>query len=112
MAHFPKVHSSVRAPRTTFSKPEPAHFRVEDKLVKGHLKRLSATGGYAVLDRNLTGGTLAEIEIPTPLGRICGLIEFLERRGGTGRPSELAFRFVGLDETHYDRLRSALKHFR
>lgn len=109
MAHFPKVHAKVRAPRTTFSKPEPADFRVGDTVIKGHLRRLSPTGGYAVLDRNLAGGTLAEIEIPTRHGRVCGLIEFLERKAGSGRPLELAFRFIGLDETHFDRLKSALK---
>ena len=112
MAHFPKVHSSTRAPRRTFSKPAPAEFRVEDQLIRGHLQRLSATGGYAVLDRNLQGGTLAEVEIPTASGPVFALVEFLERKGGAGRPSELAFRFVGLDDAHYDRLQSALKQIR
>jgi hypothetical protein len=39
------------------------------------------------------------------------LIEFLERRGGTPRPSELAFRFIGLDDTDFERLKSSLKKF-
>jgi hypothetical protein len=112
MAHFPKTHSSVRAPRTTFSKPERAHFRIENEVIPGHVKRLSITGGYAAFDRSVGGGTLAEIEIPTPLGGICGLVELLERRAGMGQPSELAFRFVGLDETHYERLKAALKQSR
>jgi hypothetical protein len=111
MAYFPKASSSVRAPRTAFSTPEPADFRVEDKVIRGQLHRLSTTGGYAALDRRLRGGTLAEIEIPTPLGRIRGLIEFLDRRGASSRPSELAFRFVGLDDTDFERLQSSLKKY-
>lgn len=111
MAYFPRASSSVRAPRTAFDTPEPAAFRVEGKIIQGHLHRLSTTGGYAALDRKLRGGILAEIEIPTPLGRIRGLIEFLERRGGSSRPSELAFRFIGLDDTDFERLKSSLKKF-
>lgn len=111
MAYFPKASSSIRAPRTSFSTPEPADFRVEDQVIRGHLHRLSTTGGYAALERKLSGGTLAEIEIPTPLGRICGLIEFLERRAAKSSASELAFRFVGLDDLHFERLQSALKQY-
>jgi hypothetical protein len=111
MAYFPRASSSVRAPRTSFDTPEPAAFRVEGKLIQGRLHRLSTTGGYAALDRKLRGGTLAEIEIPTPLGRIRGLIEFLERRGGSPQPSELAFRFIGFDDTDFERLKSSLKQF-
>ena len=110
MPHFPKVHPSVRAPRTQFSTPEPAAFRVADQRLKGSLQRLSVTGGCAVLERRIRGGTLAEIEIPTPIGRICGLIEFLERRSAMGSP-ELAFRFVGLDDSDYERLTKALEQF-
>ncbi len=111
MAHFPKASSTVRAPRTSFTNPEPADFRVEDKIIRGRLHRLSTTGGYAALDRKLRGGTLAEIDIPTPLGRIRGLIEFLDRRASSSEPSELAFRFVGLDDTDFERLQSSLKRF-
>ena len=111
MAYFPRVDSSARAPRTSFSTPEPAEFRVEDRLVKGGLQRLSITGGYAVLEGKIKGGTLAEIEIPTPLGRIRGLIEFLDRRTGAAKPSERAFRFIGLDDTDFERLKSSLKQY-
>jgi hypothetical protein len=111
MAHFPKVHPSIRAPRTTFSRPEAANFRVEDRVVRGRLYKLSTTGGYVAFEDNVRGGSLAEIEIPTPLGRICGLIEFLSRRAGSGVSSGLAFRFVGMDEAHFERLRAALKQF-
>jgi hypothetical protein len=109
MAHFPKVHPSIRAPRTSFSSPEPANFRVEDKVVQGHLHKLSTTGGYVALETKVRGGSLAEIEIPSRSGRICGLIEFLSRRAASGAPSEMAFRFVGLEDVHFERLRAALK---
>jgi hypothetical protein len=111
MATFPKVHSSIRAPRTTFPNPEPADFRVEHKLLKGSLRRLSLTGGCALLGKQVKSGTLAEIAIPTPLGPVVGLIEFLE--GGIKRStgSEFGFRFVAFDDEHHDRLSKALHQF-
>jgi hypothetical protein len=111
MAHFPKPHPSIRAPRAQFSNPEPADFRIEDKIVRGHLRRLSKTGGCAVLNRKLRGPMLAEIDIPTRLGSICGLIEFITPRAELTKASELGFRFVGLDDAHYERLTAALKRF-
>jgi PilZ domain len=110
MAHFPKVHSSTRSPRTSFSRPEPANFKVENQLQKGSLLRLSMTGGCAVLENNIRRGTFGEIEIPTPVGKIRGLIEFLDGRGKRGH-SELGFRFVGLEDSDHERLGKALQKF-
>jgi len=110
MAHFPKVHSSIRSPRTSFRRPEPADFRVESQLQKGSLLRLSMTGGCAVLNSKIKRGTLGEIEIPTPIGKIRGLIEFLDGRGNAGH-SEFGFRFVGLEDTDHERLGQALQRF-
>lgn len=110
MAHFPKVHSSIRSPRRSFPKPEPVDFRVESQLQKGSLLRLSMTGGCALLHKQIRRGTLGEIEIPTPLGKIRGLIEFLNGRG-KGAHSELGFRFVGLEDTDHERLGKALQKF-
>lgn len=109
MAYFPKASTSIRSPRTSFVKPEPAQFRVEDRLFNGRLQRLSLTGGYAVLEGTLRGGTLAEIAINTPLGPVCGLIEFFDRKAKGTKTSELAFRFVGLNDTDYERLGAALQ---
>lgn len=109
MAYFPKSDSTTRAPRTSFSTPEPAEFRVEDRRVKGELRRLSVTGGYAVLQGKVKGGTLAEIAIRTPLGPVFGLIEFFDLKSKGTKNSELAFRFVGLNDTDYERLSSALR---
>ena len=111
MAYFPKATCSIRSPRTAFSTPEPAQFRVEDRMLKGRLQRLSLTGGYAVLDAAIRGGTLAEIAISTPLGPVCGLIEFFERDSKRIKRSELAFRFVGLNDVDYERLGHALRQF-
>ena len=111
MAYFPRADSTTRAPRTTFNKPEPAEFRVEDRMYKGGLRRLSVTGGYAVLPGNVRGGTLAEIAIPTPLGPVLGLIEFFDRRNKPAKDYELAFRFVGLSDEDFQRLSSALRQF-
>jgi hypothetical protein len=111
MATFPKVHPSVRAPRTTFPIPEPADFRVEDKLVKGTLRRLSMTGGCALLNSNVKSGTLAEIAIPTPLGPVVGLIEFLPSGAKRQANSEFGFRFVAFDDDHHERLSKALHQF-
>jgi PilZ domain len=110
MAHFPRSHSSIRSPRTSFRKPEPANFRVENQLQKGSLLRLSLTGGCAVLDKKIRRGTLGEIEIPTPMGKVRGLIEFLDAHG-KGAHSELGFRFIGLDDTDHERLGQALRRF-
>lgn len=111
MAYFPKPDSSIRAPRTTFTKPEPAEFRVEDRLYKGGLRRLSVTGGYAVFPSKVRGGLLAEIAIPTPLGPVLGLIEFFDRKNKSVKDCEVAFRFVGLSDDDYQRLSSALSQF-
>jgi hypothetical protein len=111
MATFPKVHPSVRAPRTTFPVPEPADFRVEDKLVKGTLRRLSMTGGCALLAFNVKRGTLAEIAIPTPLGPVVGLIEFVGSAMKRQANSECGFRFVAFDDEHHERLSRALNRF-
>jgi hypothetical protein len=110
MAHFPKVHSSIRSPRTSFLKPEPVDFKVESQMQKGSLLRLSMTGGCAVLSNKIVRGTLGEIEIPTPIGKVRGLIEFLNGRG-TGAHSELGFRFIGLEDTDHERLGKALQRF-
>ena len=111
MAYFPKTNSSVRAPRTSFQTPEPAEFRVEDRRYSGGLRRLSVTGGFAVLNARVRGGTLAEIAISTPLGPVTGLIEFFEQGARGKRTSELAFRFVGLNDSDYERLGNALRQF-
>ena len=108
MAHFPKLHSSIRSPRTSFRRPEPANFRVENQLQKGSLLRLSMTGGCALLNKKVRRGTLGEIEISTSLGKIRGLIEFLDERG-KGAHSELGFRFIGLEDTDHERLGRALQ---
>ncbi|HWC17329.1 MAG TPA: hypothetical protein VG498_09945 [Terriglobales bacterium] len=112
MATFPKAHPTVRAPRTIFANPEPADFRVENQRLKGSLRRLSMTGGCALLGKDVKAGTLAEIAIPTPLGPVLGLIEFvgagLKRQSG----SEFGFRFVALDDDHHARLSKALHQFR
>lgn len=111
MAHFPRAHRSVRAPRTTFPNPEPANFRVDNQLVKGAIRRLSMTGGCAVLNNKVKTGTLAEIAIPTPFGVVCGLIEFLAN-GAAAKPSpEFGFRFVAFNEQDHERLSKALHQF-
>lgn len=111
MAHFPRVHRSVRAPRTTFPKPEPANFRVDNQLVKGLLRRLSLTGGCAVLTKNVKTGTLAEIAIPTPFGVVSGLIEFLANNAAIKPSPEFGFRFVAFNEQDHERLSKALHQF-
>ena len=111
MAYFPKADSSIRAPRTTFNTLEPAEFRVEDRMYKGGLRRLSVTGGYAVFPVTVRGASLAEIAIPTPLGPVMGLIEFFDRRNKSAKDCELAFRFVGLSDDDYERLANALQQF-
>jgi hypothetical protein len=68
------------------------------------------TGGCAVLDKKIKRGTFGEIDIPTPMGNIRGLIEFLDGRG-KGTHSEFGFRFIGLEDTDHERLGRALQRF-
>lgn len=98
----------MRAPRTSFTKPEPADFRVENQLLKGGLRRLSMTGGCAVLQKNICGGTFGEIAISTRLGPVCGLVEFLGR-GKSTHAAEVAFRFIAFNDDDHERLSQALK---
>lgn len=79
--------------------------------MKGTLRRLSMTGGCALLAANVKSGTLAEIAIPTRLGPVVGLIEFVG--GGMKRQSnsEFGFRFVAFDDEHHERLSKALHQF-
>lgn len=104
MAHFPSVHSAVRAPRTSLRRPEPADFRVEDKLVHGNVQRISLTGGCASFKRSISGGTIAELGWSTPHGRVNGIIEFLASK----KLGESPFRFVALEDDAYDNLRRML----
>jgi hypothetical protein len=104
MAHFPKVHSAVRAPRTSLRRPEPVDFKVEDQLVQGSVQRISLTGGCASLKRKVLGGTIAELGLRTQHGRVSGIVEFL----ATKRAGESPFRFVALEDEAYENLRRLL----
>jgi hypothetical protein len=111
MAHFPKVHRSIRAPRTHFKSPQPADFRIEHQLLKGGVQRLSTTGGCAVFSKQIKGGTIAEIAIPTPLGPICGIVEFVLDRKRSAESPEYGFRFLAFNDSDYERLMNALRQF-
>ncbi len=104
MAHFPIVHSAVRAPRTSLKRPEPVDFRVEDQLVHGSIHRISLTGGCASLKVKVSGGTVAELGLSTQHGRVNGIVEFLASK----KHGESPFRFVALGDDDYENLRRLL----
>jgi hypothetical protein len=106
MAHFPQAHKGVRAPRVRVPQDEPVHFIVEGVRVQGFLQKISTTGGLAQLGNRLGAGTLAEIAIPTRVGRVQGLVEMLPPASASA--TNQAFRFVALSDEDHQRLASII----
>ena len=107
MSYFPHSHARVRAPRVRVPNKEPVIFSIENKRIAGVLQKLSLTGGLAQVTKCPEGPTLAQINLNTISGPVCGLIEFL-------RPQKkwdgylLPFRFIALDEIDQARLKKTL----
>jgi len=70
------------------------------------LQAVSTTGGLAQMSGPLPPGTLAEFAVDTNLGRVCGLVEFLEAR--TRESPTQAFRFLAFSDDDYERLSSII----
>jgi len=100
MAHFPQPHSNLRATRVHVTMP--VSFSLSGKRMPAVLQAVSTTGGRVQMARPLPLGTLAELVVDTNLGRVCGLVEFLEAR--TKENPTQAFRFVAFSDDDYERL--------
>lgn len=107
MVHFPHSHTKVRAPRVRVPNKEPVIFNIENQLLAGVLQKLSLTGGLAQVTKCPDRAALAQINLNTVSGPVCGLIEFLrpeKRWGGYLLP----FRFIALAEVDEARLKKTL----
>ena len=110
MAHFPQSHRGVRAPRVRVPQDEPVHLNVEGVRVEGLLRKISTTGGLVQLASRLGPGTLAEIAIPTRMGRVQGLVEIFPPVA-EGSSSQ-AFRFIALGDEDHQRLAAIISLMR
>jgi len=96
-----------RPPRIRVPNNERALFTVEiDKFV-GVIRRLSLTGGSAVLSKGpIPPGTLAQMELSTVFGKVTAQIEFMHN-GADGMPLAQAFRFINMDDVSSKRFSAA-----
>ena len=102
MAHFPKAHTSVRAPRHHVPIPTQIVIAYDDgRQVRGTLQVVSDTGGCAGIEALLQPSTLVSIQVRTSVGPINAVAEMLRPVGATKQ----AFRFIAMDEMDRSRLK-------
>jgi hypothetical protein len=102
-----KNRKSTRAPRILVPNNEKALFTVDNQKFIGVIKRLSLTGGSAVLTREpIPHGTLGEMALKTVFGKVEAQIQFLHT-GADGMPLVQAFRFVDMDDISRRRFSAA-----
>jgi hypothetical protein len=101
----PLKHS--RPPRIRVPNQERAIFPVDNQKFVGIVKRLSMTGGSALLVRGpVPEGTLGKMALSTVLGKVSAQIEFLHT-GADGVPAAQAFRFLEMDAVSTQRFNAA-----
>jgi hypothetical protein len=102
-----KPSKRARAPRIRVPNSERALFTVDTARFVGVIRRLSLTGGSAVLSKGpIPHGTMGDISLNTVFGRVDAKIEFL-RTGADGIALAQAFRFIAMDDTSTDRFAAA-----
>ncbi len=100
---------STRPPRIRVPNNEKALFTVDAKKFVGVLRRLSLTGGSAVVANGpIPEGTLAEMDLGTVFGKVTAQIQFMHC-GADGMPLAQAFRFIDMDEVSAKRFSAAAK---
>jgi hypothetical protein len=98
-----------RPPRIRVPNNEKALFTVDAKKFVGVIRRLSLTGGSAVLSSGpIPEGTLAEMDLGTVFGKVSAQIQFMHP-GADGVPLAQAFRFIDMDEVSSKRFAAAAK---
>ena len=96
-----------RPPRIRVPNNERALFTVENEKFVGVIKRLSLTGGSAILAKGpIPQGALAEMGLKTVFGKVTAQIQFLHT-GADGLPLAQAFRFLDMDDISRERFRAA-----
>ena len=104
-----KPSKRIRAPRNRVPNNERALFTVDTKKFVGVLRRLSLTGGSAVLSKGLIPqGTLAQMDFRTVFGKVTAQIELMHS-GADGMPLAQAFRFIGMDDVSSERFSAAVR---
>jgi len=104
---FQKNAKGKRPPRIRVPNNERALFVVDGQKFTGVIKRLSLTGGSAVLASGfIPQGTLAEMGLNTVFGKVTAQIQFL-RTGADGVPLAQAFRFLDMDDSSRERFAAA-----
>ncbi len=104
-----KPGKRTRPPRIRVPNNERALFTVDAKKFVGVLRRLSLTGGSAVLANGpIPEGTLAEMDLGTVFGKVTAQIQFMHS-GADGMPTAQAFRFIDMDEVSAKRFKAAAK---
>jgi hypothetical protein len=102
-----KNRKNVRPPRIRVPNDEKAIFTVDNQKFVGVIRRLSLTGGSAVLPKDtVPHGTLGEIALKTVFGKVEAQIQFLHS-GADGMPLVQAFRFLDMDATSRERFNAA-----
>ena len=102
-----KARKSTRPPRIRVPNNERALFTVGSQNFVGVIKRLSLTGGSAILAKGtIPRETLAEMVLNTVFGTVKAQIQFLHM-GADGTPLAQAFRFVAMDNISRERFSAA-----
>ena len=105
----PKSGKNNRPPRIRVPNNEKALFTVDAKKYVGVLRRLSLTGGSAVVSNGpIPEGTLAEMDLGTVFGKVTAQIQFMHC-GADGTPLAQAFRFIDMDQLSAKRFSAAAK---
>jgi hypothetical protein len=98
-----------RPPRIRVPNQERAIFTVDNQKFVGIVRRLSVTGGSALLVKGpVPRGTLGEMALSTVFGKVNAHIEFLHT-GADGVPLAQAFRFLAMDAVSTKRFHAATK---
>jgi hypothetical protein len=104
-----KPGKHARPPRIRVPNDEKALFTVDAKKCVGVLRRLSLTGGSAVLSGGpIPEGTMGEMDLGTVFGKVTAQIEFMHC-GADGMPMAQAFRFIDMDDVSAKRFSAAAK---
>ncbi|MFZ3368882.1 MAG: hypothetical protein WA239_17355 [Candidatus Sulfotelmatobacter sp.] len=104
-----KPYKRTRPPRIRVPNNERAIFTVDSNKFVGLIRRLSLTGGSAVLSNGpIAEGTLAQMDLGTVFGKVTAQIEFMHR-GADGIPLAQAFRFIGMDDVSSERFSAAAR---
>jgi len=104
-----KSSRSSRPPRIRVPNNERAIFTVDAKKFVGVIRRLSLTGGSALLSSGpIPQGTLAEMDLGTVFGKVTAQIQFMHN-GADGMPLAQAFRFIDIDEVSSKRFNAAVR---